>query len=81
MKRNLLLERINEREKLWSPEEYPGMTVSDRKRLFELNCKNHFAFSVDDLKRLCRQHRKARESGDEVFTEYEGIYFVEGDFI
>lgn len=45
---------------LYNEECYPGMTKGDAEKMSNLNAKNHYGISHNTLKRLIKQHRKAR---------------------
>lgn len=49
---------------LYDEECYPGMTVSDAKRMDNLNSKNHYGISHEELNKLIKQHKKARSQND-----------------
>lgn len=44
---------------------YNDLKEEDKDRMRNLNHKNHFGLSNKQLERLVKEHRKARESGDE----------------
>lgn len=50
--------------KLYNEEYYPGMTVEDAKKMNNLNRKNHYGISHEELNKLIRQHKKARSQND-----------------
>lgn len=55
--------KINLNE-LYNEECYPGMTKGDAEKMSNLNAKNHYGISHNTLKRLIKQHRKARQEND-----------------
>lgn len=49
---------------LYNEECYPGMTVRDAERMDNLNRKNHYGLSREELNKLIKQHKKARSQND-----------------
>ena len=43
---------------------YTAMTYADAEKVWALNHKNSWGFTVAQLKRLCTEHKKARANGD-----------------
>ena len=54
----------NLNEELYNEECYPGMTVKDAERMDNLNSKNHYGLSHEELNKLIKQHKKARSQND-----------------
>ena len=49
---------------LYNEEFYPGMTVKDAERMANLNRKNRYTLSREELNMLIKQHKKARSQND-----------------
>ena len=44
---------------------YDDLKEEDKDRMRDINHRNHWGLSSKQLERLTKEHRKARESGDE----------------
>lgn len=49
---------------LYNAEEFPGMTVGDANRIDNLNHRNDYGLTSNELSRIIQQHKKARAAGD-----------------
>lgn len=49
---------------LFNEELYPEMTKGDAERISNLNSKNYYGINYNTLRRLIKQHRKARLEND-----------------